>query len=321
MENNSNFLISPYFYPKISVTDAVKIFENKINFKNYLEKVDSFSSFIKMVKFSLYTTFEDTVRKYALTDQQKAALSYYLENLANRGGLINRNELVNSVYGIDDEFSKILIDKVHENEWNINLLIEKLNELDINKTDSMHFTNQDDLLMDSEEQILKIEQQENFEIEPKDSSLFIPNDIQDVKNSQKIVLNNRCANFLKTKNDFNLKSKKSKSFTNFEISGELNLKNGQLNHVKTSSIKKSNEIELDKSDFIKMLLYMEIGSYNECNLVKIGLSDIVIDKYDYNSFQEIKIESILEKLDQFVFKVRSFTKNQFLTDFYPDLNR
>ena len=39
----------------------------------------------------------------------------YLKNLLNIGGLLNRKELVNSVHGKDDEFSKILIGKVQKN--------------------------------------------------------------------------------------------------------------------------------------------------------------------------------------------------------------
>ena len=50
--------------------------------------------------------------------------------MKNTKGLINRKELDDLLYGRLVDLNEIIISKITSNEWQVNLLIEKMSELD-----------------------------------------------------------------------------------------------------------------------------------------------------------------------------------------------
>ncbi len=138
MENQdlSTKEVLPYFYPTLSVTDASDICMGhyklgKKKLTDYLStRNDAFKSLIEMVEFNSGEDIKEIMKKYPMSKEQKEILREYFIKLKNTEGLINRKELDDLLYGRFVDLNKIIISKITSNEWQVNLLIEKMSELD-----------------------------------------------------------------------------------------------------------------------------------------------------------------------------------------------
>jgi hypothetical protein len=355
MENQDLSKVLPFFYPTLSVTDASDICMGhyklgKKKFTEYLStRNEAFKSLIKMVKFNSGENIEEIMKKYPMSKEQKQILRNYFIKLKNTKGLIDRKELENLLYDRVDDFNEIINSKIKSNEWQVNLLIEKMSELDetshASNEDTIVSGESDELTLDHDQNIyltgtaqtstqgitqqivsiksdqFKLDNNQNessldsTDIKLKREQDFDQDDMNLNKKKQRIAVNRACANYMKSSRPY--KKPEIKEFKYFELSGQFDVINDQvIVHIKTSSVKsKPNQIKLKKNDKVKILLYMLLSGLNKCKCVRIGQSnEEKAEYYDATQF-DITTDSLIEKLNEFVESVRSLTKDQFITEY------
>lgn len=109
----------------------------------------------------------------------------------------------------------------------------------------------------------------------------------------------------------------TKSFQKFKLINVYDLVNNELyvySVYDNSDFDDASQKQIKQK--IRILFYMYSSGINKCKYIRIGQNNQeIIENYNLDQI-DITIESLIEKINEFIVTVRSITKDQFLNEYY-----